>query len=200
MPLLLDVRRVVVDVPGRPHLEHGVEIAGVQAGPRGVLVDVDELDGRAELGFEHDLGHVGVDGRTRPWVDGQRDALSGRCRRVVTGSCRCAPLAVVSAASPSSPALASVRHRSPRRRHLRRTGCHEHQARNRSRVPQAPHAPSRVMCSSPLVVPQPVAPGLRDAIERDRQQDDTYAARHATTHLALRQAVDGLQSERVRIR
>jgi hypothetical protein len=85
-----DVGLVVGCVARRPHLEHSVDAAVVEAHPGGVLVEGDHLDGRA-VGLEHDLGDVGVDCRTRPRVGGEHDALAttaGRHGGVATGSGR----------------------------------------------------------------------------------------------------------------
>jgi hypothetical protein len=71
-------------VARRPHLEHRVEAAVVEAGPLGVLVDLDDLDLDAELLLEDDRGHVGVGVRARPGVRDEADALTAGVTPVVT--------------------------------------------------------------------------------------------------------------------
>jgi hypothetical protein len=83
-----DVRLVVGGVTRRPHLEHGVDAAVVEADPGGVLVDVDDLHRCAELGLDDRLGDVGVDRRTGPRVD--REVMPSP-----VAACRCHSAVVV---------------------------------------------------------------------------------------------------------
>ena len=81
--LTVDIGCLVLGVTRWPDLEDRVELAGVEAWPCCVLVDVHELGGRTELRFEDHLGDMGIDRRTSPRVDGKADSGT-TCR-----GCRC---------------------------------------------------------------------------------------------------------------